>query len=166
MTQKAALLSAVTLLVGLAGCGYKAGGPYRSGIQTVYIDMAGTREFRRFLEYDLTEALKKRLNSQGTPYRLAPREKADSILQVEILEVVQNAFAPDYETRQPRDTSYTLAVRVLWRDLRSGRILLDTPVQLETVDYLPPTGETEAYASDKATDRLAAAIVRKMYEDW
>jgi hypothetical protein len=148
-----------------AGCGYRAGGPYRSDIRTVYVDMAGSKEFRRDLEFTLTEAIKKRIGTD-TPYRLAAREKADTILVTEILEERQAALAPDFRSRQPREKQLTLAVRVQWKDVRTGRILVDHPALVQAVDYLAATGETEKFAQERGIDRLAQKIVNLMYEDW
>ena len=157
------LLSLATGLV--AGCGYRAGGPYRTDVRTVYVDMAGSKDFRRDLEFTLTEALKKRIG-MDTPFRLAPREKADTILMTEVLEERQAALAPDFKSRQPREKQLTLAVRVQWKDVRTGRILVDHPALLQAVDYLPAAGEPEKLAQERAIDRLAQRIVALMYEDW
>jgi hypothetical protein len=127
--------------------------------------MFGSREFRRDLEFMLTEAVKKRIGAD-TPYRLAAREKADTILTGEVLEERQAAWAPDFLSRQPREKQLTLAVKLQWRDVRTGKLLADVPVQLQTVDYLTPTGETEKFAQERAVDGLARQIVAKMYEDW
>lgn len=159
------LLIGVLALIGPAGCGYRAGGPFRSDIHTVYVDMAGSKEFRRDLEFMLTEAVKKRI-ATDTPYRLADRKNADTILKAEVLEQRQAAFAPDFHSRQPRDKQLTLAVRVQWQDVRTGRVLADPPVLLQAVDYLPTAGESEKLAQQRAIDRLAARIVAIMYEDW
>ena len=149
----------------LVGCGYRAEGLFRPNIDTIAIDMFESREFRRNLEFQLTEAVKKRINLE-TPYRLAPKETADTILRGEVLEERQAAFAPDFASRIPRETQLTLAVRVEWKDLRTGEILLDRPVLLQAVDYLRPTGETERYAQQVVIDKLAARIVSEMYADW
>ncbi len=165
MSRQLPWISIVALLVILPGCGYKAGGPYRTDVQTVYVEMFGSREFRRDLEFMLTEAVKKRIGAD-TPYRLAAREKADTILSGEVLEERQAAWAPDFLSRQPREKQLTLAVKLQWRDVRTGKLLADVPVQLQTVDYLTPTGETEKFAQERAVDGLARQIVAKMYEDW
>ncbi len=161
------LLSIASLLAlgGLCGCGYRAGGPFRSDIRTVYVDMFGSKEFRRDLEFKLTEAVKKRI-AIDTPYRLADRANADTILVGEVLEERQAALAPDYRSRQPREQVATLAVRVQWKDVRSGRLLAERPVVLQSADYLRATGESEQLAEERAIDRLAARIVALMYEDW
>ena len=165
MSTPLRIASLLLLVGGLTGCGYKAGGPFRSDIRTVYVDMVGSKEFRRNLEFTLTEAIKKRIGTD-TPYRLAPREKADTILVAEVLEERQAAFAPDFQSRQPREKQMTLAVRVQWKDVRNGRLLADQPALLQAVDYLTPTGESESFAQERAIDRLAARIVALMYEDW
>lgn len=155
---------ALSMLAG-TGCAYHWGGPFRNDVSTVYVDMFTSREFRRDIEFNLTEAVKKRISSD-TPYRLTSREKADTLLTGEVTEVRQTAFAEDFRTRQPREKQLTLAVRIQWKDLRSGRMLVDVPVQLQAADYLPPTGETDTFALDRAVDGMARQIVARMYEDW
>jgi len=158
------MLLTVGLLLPATGCGYSAHGLFRSDARTVHVAMFESREFRRDLEFMLTEAVKKHINSD-TPFRLAPREKADTILKGEILEERQAAFAPDFLTRMPRDRQMTLVIRLEWTDLRTGKVLLDRPLLLQAVDYLPPAGETEKFAQQKVIDRLAARIVAQMYDE-
>ncbi len=152
-------------LCGLVGCGYSSDTLFRTDVKTVYVQMFDTREFRRDLEFMLTESIKKRV-ATDTPYRIAPKEKADTILKGEVLEERQAAFAPGFRSRQPRDMQMTLVVRMEWKDVRTGRMLVDQPLLLQAVDYLPPAGETEKYAQQKGMDRLAARIVAQMYNDW
>ena len=147
------------------GCGYTAGGPYRKGIETVHVDMFGTREFRRGLEFQLTEAVKKRVGLD-TPYRLSPLERADTTLSGDILEVRQAAWAPDPLTRQPREKQMNLAVQVRWKDLRTGKMLFDAPIRLQAADYLPAAGETEAYTEQRVIEKMAQQIVAQMYDPW
>jgi hypothetical protein len=152
-------------LGGLTGCGYQAGGLQRDGIQTVHVEMFGSRVFRRDIEFTLTEAIKKRI-AMDTPYRLAPKNRADSVLRGEVLEVRQSAYAPDPVSRIPRETQLTLAVRVQWQNLHTGELEVDQPVQLQAVDYSRQLGESEAFALDQATDRLARKITELMYAEW
>lgn len=165
MITRLSIVGLLVVPVLASGCGYRAGGPYRSDIETVYVEIFGSREFRRDLEFMLTEAVKKRI-AADTPYRVAPREKADTILSGEVLEVRQAAFAPDFRSRQPRDKQLTLAVRLRWKDARSGRVLVEQPVELQAADYLPPAGETEEFAQERAVHAMARKIVEKLYEDW
>ncbi len=155
----------VLALAALGGCGYRSDELFRPDVRTIYVDMFTSKEFRRDLEFSLTEAVKKRI-SMETPYRLAPREKADTILKGEVIEERQTAFAPDPESRLPREKQLTLAVKLQWKDQRTGRILMDQPVLLQAVDYLPPAGETEKFAQHKDIDRLAQRIIAKLYAEW
>lgn len=158
---------AVTLfLFGLlAGCGYDSGSVFRTDIETVHVPMFESRTFRRDLEFQLTEAVKKKI-ATDTPYRIAPFEKADTVLSGEVLEERQAAYAPDFATRQPRDEQMTMIVRVKWTDQRTGAALFDRPLLLQSIDYLPGAGETEKYAQQKAIERMATRIVTQMYNDW
>jgi hypothetical protein len=159
------VLGLLAALCSLTGCGYSSRELFRTDVETVYVEMFESREFRRNLEFTLTEAVKKRI-ATDTPYRVAPREKADTILKGEVLEQRQAAFAPDFRSRQPRDKQMTVVVRVQWKDVRTGRLLIDKPLLLQAVDYLPPAGESEEFAQQKALDRLAARIVAEMYNEW
>lgn len=164
--QRAIRLIAPTLaLLVLTGCGYSSSGLYRGGVDSVYVNMFETRTFRRNLEFQLTEAVKKRINMH-TPYKLESRERADTILEGEVLEERQASFAPDFGSRIPREIQLTLAVRLKWKDLRTGEVLFDRPVTLQAVDYLTPTGETERYAQQVAIDKMAERIMTYFYNDW
>lgn len=162
------LLSLPCLLAVLSvapGCGYRTDQLFRADVKTVYVDMFESKEFRRDLEFMLTEAVKKKIGTD-TPYRLAPRDKADTILRGEILEVRQAAFAPSPLSRLPRDKEMMLAIHLEWKDLRSGNLLINQPVLLQAVDYLPPGGEREKFAEEKVIEKMASRVVARMYDDW
>ncbi|MBU0639790.1 MAG: hypothetical protein KKB50_13060 [Planctomycetes bacterium] len=161
----AVLSAAVATLWGVSGCGYSTQGLFRADVKTVYVEMFASQEFRRDLEFMLTEAVKKRIATE-TPYRLASKEKADTILRGALLEERQAAFAPDPRTRLPREKQMTMICRVEWKDMRDGRLYVDQPLLLQAVDYLPPAGESEKFAQQRAIERLAARIVSKLYADW
>lgn len=135
-------------------------------IRTVAIDMFETREFRRDLELQLTEALAKRINSDS-PYRLVRKEFADTLLTGEIREVRQNTIGRDFRTVLPRETAATLVVAFQWKDLRNGEILVDRPNFVQTVDYTRRLDEDFYHAMQRATDRMAERIVESMeIDDW
>lgn len=157
--------SSVLLTLIAPGCGYSQHDLFRSDIESVHVEIFESKEFRRDIEFWLTEAVKKKISSY-TPYKLTSREKADTILRGEILEERQNSFAPDYATRLPRDQQLTLVMRVQWKDQRSGQMLVDQPLLLQGADYLPPAGETEYFGQTKAIDRMATRIIQKMYAEW
>ena len=98
------------LLVGLlasttlsAGCGYTTQRPFPQNVSSVFVEMFHTKDFRRDLEFRLTEAVVKRIE-MDTDYRIAPRKDADTVLSGELLEVTQNTLGEDFRTDLPRET--------------------------------------------------------------
>ena len=80
-----AVVLAALLALGLSsGCGYRTDQLFRADVKSVYVDMFESKEFRRDMEFMLTEAVKKKITTD-IPYRLAARDKADTILRGEIL---------------------------------------------------------------------------------
>jgi len=158
----------------LSGCGYTTDRTkiYRTSntqgkpIRTVAVDVFGSREFRRGLEIQLTEAVKKRLNSDS-PFRIANKDYADTLLSGEVKEVRQATIGRTFDTAQPRETSQTVVVAFQWKDLRTGEVLVDRPNFVQTVDYVPPLNEDFYHASQRSMDRLAERIVEQMEtDDW
>jgi hypothetical protein len=158
---------AIALSVALTtiGCAYSTARPYPGTVQTVCVEMFGSKEFRRGLEFQLTEAVQKRILTDTT-YRLADKAQADTLLTGEVVEVRQAALGSDPRTGRPRETAATFVVSVQWKDLRSGKVLLDRPAMVQTVDYIQPVGETFFQASNEAIDDLAERIVEEMQTDW
>lgn len=135
-------------------------------IRTVAVDMFGSREFRRGLEVQLTEALSKRIEAE-TPFKLAKKERADSQITGEILEVRQSTIGRTFELVRPRETSATLVISFRWKDLRTGEILLDRPSYVQTVDYIQRIGEDFYHASQRIMDRMSERMIEEMQTvDW
>lgn len=158
----------------LAGCGYstdrdkviRTTNSKNERIHTVALDVFASREFRRGLELQLTEALAKRLEAE-TPFKLAKKDRADTIITGEIREVRQSTLGRDFRTVRPRETAETVVVSFQWKDLRTGEILLDRPNYVQTVDYVRPLGEDFYHASQRAMDRLSERIIEEMQTtDW
>jgi len=148
-----------------AGCGYSNESLYRGSIRTVHVEMFQSKEFRRGIEFQMTEALRKAIDAY-TPYRNAPREKADTLLSGEILEWRESSIGHSFATDLPRETAATLAIRYRWQDLRTGKLLVDQPQLITTVQYVRPVGETVHNARNEAVDRLARKVVASMERPW
>lgn len=158
-----ALLAGVSLLT---GCGYSSGGLYRQGVQTVYVEMFQTREFRREIEFQVTEAIRKQID-RSTPYRNAEsKEKADTILSGEVLEWREATLGRSFETGLPRETAGTLVIRYRWQDMRTGKLLVEQPRLVTTVQFVPPAGETVFTGRYQAADQIARLVVESMAASW
>jgi hypothetical protein len=156
---------ALLLSWAIGGCGYSTTRPFPTDIQTVHVEMLQSQEFRRELEFRLTEALVKRIE-MDTPYRIAPRQAADALLSGEILRVENRTFGDDIDTDLPREIGSTLVVRYRFQDLNTGKILVERPRFVYQTSYIPPVGETFADGMTRAIDGLAELIVESMETDW
>jgi hypothetical protein len=158
------LLTAAASL-GAAGCGYQNERPFRQDVKTVAVEIFDSKEFRRGLELQLAEALAKRIEAE-TPYKLAKRETADSLLTGEVKEVRQATLGRSFQNTLPRETAATMTVAFQWKDLRNGEMLVQRDAFTQTVDYVPPLNETFYHASQRICDRMAERIVEEMEAPW
>ena len=149
----------------LTGCGYSTKRPFSTDIQTVHVEMFQSKEFRRELEFRLTESIVKRIE-MDTPYRIAPRKTADAVLTGEIVKVENRTLGKDLDTNLPREIGSTVVVRFRLQDLRSGDILVERPRFVFQTSYIPPVGETFTQGMTRAMDGLAEQIVETMESTW
>ncbi|MHC5109507.1 MAG: LPS assembly lipoprotein LptE [Planctomycetota bacterium] len=159
------LLLVVVFPCFLTGCGYSTARPFSADIQTIHVEMFESKEFRRELEFRLTESVIKRIE-MDTPYRIESKAKADALLSGEILQVDNRTFGDDRNTGRPRETGATVAVRFRLQDLRDGRLLVEHPRFIYQTSYIPPVGETFTDAMTRAMDGMAERIVETMEVDW
>jgi hypothetical protein len=159
------MICAVSFLGLLSGCGYTTRRPFETDIQTIHVEMMQSKEFRRELEFRLTESLVKRIE-MDTPYRIAPKNTADAILTGEILNVDNRTFGTDFQRDLPREIGSTVIVRFRLQDLRSGDLIVDRPRNVYQTSYIPPVGETFSDAMTRAMDGLAEQMVESMESAW
>jgi hypothetical protein len=174
------LLPTACCLLLLTGCGYQQSGSpdpnagksaykwaslYREDIQTVAVPIFTNKDFRRGVEFTLTDALVKQMEAH-TPYRVASRDRADTILEGEIVSIDVATMSRDVRTAIPQEQLYIMTVNFRWKDLRSGRILLERKSFQQTASYYATLGEGEFVGSQNSVERLALAIVQEMQADW
>lgn len=168
---------AATML--LAGCGYNQSGSdkntpdagyrwnslFREDVSSVAVPVFTNKSFRRGVELRLTQAVVKNLEAHA-PYKVVPRERADTVLEGQITNVEVNTLYRDFRTNLPREQQMTLTLDFVWKDLRNGRILAQrTGLQHNGVFY-PTIGESEFVGSQQAIERFAVLIVQEMQADW
>ncbi len=158
-------LPALMLAFLSGGCGYSTKQPFRTDIRTVHVEMFQSKEFRRELEFRLTESIVKRIE-MDTPYRIAPRKTADSLLTGEVVKVENRTFGDDFDTDLPREIGSTVVVRFRLQDLRTGEILVERPRFVYQTSFIPPVGETFTQGMTRAMDGLAEQIVETMESPW
>lgn len=169
-----AVLSLASLL---AGCccstdptkGYTTASLYRENIHTVAVPIwqRGQDVYRRGLEYQLTEAITKRIELD-TPYKVVPKSRADSVLEGRISSIDQRVMSFDPNTGQARDIEIRMSVDFTWVDLRTGEVLVDQKnVHASGVYYFPaPFSEDFFEGSSEAVNQMAERVVESMEKPW
>src|SRR5579872_6554652 len=111
-----------------AGCGYTVGAPFSPEIRSVHVPIFKSSSNRRFLEYQLTEAVQKQIQ-QRSHFRLVEATEADTRLTGRIVNLTKTALG---QTRNSdaRELQVNLAVEVTWEDARSGEVLRQQRVPL------------------------------------
>lgn len=159
-------------LTHLSGCGYQMGAGvdgspslYRSDVSTVAVPILANKSFYRGIEMQLTRALVTQLESR-TPYRVASRERADTILEATITDIRVSTVSSDVNTSLPQEQLFTVTLDLTWKDLRSGLILVERTNFEQSSTYYPTLGEGRFVGSQAAVEAIAAAIVQQLQKDW
>ena len=148
----------------MAACGYTTRPLYSPAYRTVAVPIFANKSFRREWEFRLTEAVAKNIEAR-TPYKVAPRDKADTILTGEIIDDPENVLTRRLGTNLPRETQVTVLVNFTWKD-RTGRVLVERKDFNRSATEIMQLGEREEDAEQMAIERLAAAIVDQMQAEW
>ena len=178
-----AALACVAITLAVAGCGYGRGpgGPgdgsssgsggyqwrslYRDDVRTVAVPIFTNRSYRRGVEFSLSRAIVNQLETTS-PYKVVPRERADTVLEGEILDVNLRTLSPDVNTGLPQEQLYIVRLNFTWKDLRTGKILVERRRFEQSTTYYPTLGEGQFVGSQQNVERLALAIVQEMQADW
>lgn len=165
----------VALVLALSGCGYDQGAGsdagykwqslYRSDVRTVAVPIFTTRSFDRGVEFGLSEAVVKQMEAT-TPYKVVPRERADTILEGQVVDVSVSTLSTDPDSAIPQEQMLGLTIDFIWKDLRSGRILVERRGFEHTSSYYPTLGEGRFIGRQQAVEKLALAIVQELQGDW
>src|SRR5688572_25985372 len=170
----------LALCLSLTSCGYQQSGSYseasvksgyrwsslyREDVRTVAIPIFTNRDFRRGVEFRLTKALINQLES-STPYRVTPRERADTILEGEIVHIDIADLSRDVRANVPQEQLYVLTVNFTWKDLRSGRVLVERRNFQQTAAYFATLAEPDFTGAQHSAEKLARSIVQELQADW
>ncbi|MEC7446517.1 MAG: LptE family protein [Planctomycetota bacterium] len=169
-TQRATLgvLLAFTGLLLSTGCrGYQFGNRaiFRPDIRTVHVPIFENETFRQTLGQRLTESVIREIQSR-TPYQLADRSSADSVLQGRILSE-QKRVLGENQFDEPRDLQIEFLIEVNWAT-RDGTPLMQrfTLNTTDTASFIPEAGQSMVSAQQQLIDELASSIVNQMESGW
>ena len=145
--------------------GYQWRSLYRQDVRTVAVPIFRSTSFERGTEFSLSKALVNQIEA-STPYKVVPRERADTILEGEIVETDVNSLSSDRGAAIPQEQMMVVTINFIWKDLRTGRILVERRNFEQTATYYPTLGEGPFVGRQQAVERLALAIVQELQADW
>lgn len=163
----------ILLILLLGGCGMHSGdgggwhwsSTYRQDIHSVAVPIFTTRDYHRGVEFQLTDALVKKIE-EFTPYKVEPRERADTLLEGEIVSIQTTTLQLDPYTATPQEEQYSIIVNFTWKDLHTGKVLMTRQNFQQTTSYFPTLGEGQWVGSENTVDRLSLGIVHEMEGAW
>lgn len=164
---------AIGLSLTAAGCGYQGGDPggysqttlFRQDVRTVAVPIFESKSFHRGVEFQLTKAIVQQIETT-TPYKVVDAERADTVLEGQVVEVALSNISSDSRAAIPQEQLYKVTVNFVWKDLRSGKILVDRRNFEQTSTFYPTLGEGRFVGSQQATEQLARGIVQELQADW
>ena len=191
------LVASAALLVPACGwdghldiLGYTTRPNYDPSIRTVYVPIAINVTMRRGLEFELTRALVREIESKiPTMKVVSDRSCADTELLVKIVSETKALLIPN-QLGEIRDGQFTMTTEVIWRDLRPGHHneLLSRPLQGRPADpplpgaapptegppvvvqalsrFTPELGQSRLTAEQTMINTLAVQIVSMMEKPW
>jgi len=154
------------------GCGYsKPGDPsanswyqwkslYREDVKSVAVPIFKNKSYDRGVEFSLSKAIVNQVETR-TPYKVMPRERADSILEGEIVSVSRQTLSSDPTADIPQEQLYVVRINFVWKDLRSGQILCERRNFEQTATFYPTLAEDQFVGSQQNCEKLALGIVQE-----
>ena len=162
--------SIVAACLGFCGCagmsGYSSESLFPQEVDSVYVEMFDNRSFRRGVEYELTDALAKRIEAE-TPYKIiSSRDRADTVISGQIESIRESVLTVERETGRALEKEVQLQAVVNWKDLKTGELLIDNKTVRASATYSQWQNQGFAYASALAANNLARRIVELMEKEW
>ena len=117
------------------------------------------------MEFQLSRALVQQIDAES-PYKVVPKERADTILDGQINEIRLQNVSTDSNLAIPQEQLYVITVDFTWKDLRTGRILVERRNFQQTNTFYPTLGEGEYVGSQQTSEKLASGIVQELQADW
>ncbi|MEJ2648596.1 MAG: LptE family protein [Sedimentisphaerales bacterium] len=154
----------------LEGCstfaGYSNESIFPENVKTVSVKMFDNQTFRRGVEYELSDALAKRIETD-TPYKIVTSEDyADSVITGRILNIGEAALTMERLTGHVLEKEVGMTAVVNWKDLKTGELLIDNLTISSSASYSEYQNQDFQYGSSLAANNLALNIVEHMEKSW
>jgi len=164
------LLCSCAICFGLCGCaeiaGYSNESLFPEDIKSVCLEMFHNRTFRRGVEYELSDALAKRIELD-TPYKIVSNaDRADTVINGQIVSISEFALSTDRDIGSVLEKEVELLAVVNWKNLKTGQLMIDHKQVIASASYSVYQMQDFKYASSLAANNLARKIVELMERKW
>ena len=165
-----AVLCFCALCLGLCGCagmaGYSNESLFPEDVRSVCVEMFDNQTFRRGVEYELSDALAKRIEVD-TPYKIvSDSDRADTVITGQIVSIGELALSTDRELGTVLEKEVEMQAVVNWKNLKTGQLLIDHIIVSASASYSEYQQQDFKYASALAANNLARKIVELMERKW
>lgn len=165
-----ALLCCNLCVFGLCGCsgmaGYSNESLFPRNVESVRLEMFDNQTFRRGVEYDLSDALAKRIEVD-TPYKIVTSaDRADTVMGGQIVSIQEMWLSTDRELGTILESEVELQAVVHWKNLTTGELMIDHLTVSASASYSTYQLQDFKYASTLAANNLAKKIVELMEHGW
>lgn len=156
--------------LGFCGCadmgGYSNKSLFPQDVSSVCLEMFENKSFRRGVEYELSDALSKRIEA-ATPYKIiSSKDRADTVMSGQIILINESVLSVERESGQPLEKEVQLSAVVNWKNLKTGQLLIDNKTVTSQATYSAYQDQDFSYASSLAANKLARSIVELMEKEW
>ena len=163
-------VSLCTVSLSLCGCtimqGYSNESMFPKDVKSVYVEMFDNQTFRRGVEYELSDALAKRIEAQ-TPYKIVSNsDRTDTVISGQITTIREQTLSVERDTGRVLEKQVELRAVVNWENLKTGKIMIDNKSVSATATYSEYQTQEFKYASTLAANNLARKIVELMENQW
>lgn len=165
--REGALLLLALLSLNLGGCaGYSGKSVFPRNIASVRLEMFDSLSYRRGVEYDLTDALAKRIETD-TPYKIiTSADRADTVMSGKIVAIRQVGLSVERELGGILENEFEIEAIVSWKNLKTGEFLIENESVKAAASFTPRQNQDTKYASMLAANNLAQKIVELMETQW
>ena len=147
--------------------GYSALSVFPDGITSVAIPIFKNETFVRGVEFDLTDALIKEIESRS-PYKVMAEARADTVLIGEIRKIELDQLSKSPLTGLSEEVIVSVTIDFEWKDLRTGRPIIVRKNFTGYGLFVPsqPTGESIQLGRFAAVQHLARDLVNELQAQW
>lgn len=170
MSSTCGFLCLLALAVSLCGCagigGYKNESLFPRDVSSVCLKMFDNQSFRRGVEYELSDALAKRIEAE-TPYKIVSNaDIADTTISGQITSIGELSLSTDRDIGVVLEKEVEVRAVVTWKNLKTGELLIDHVPVVASASYSEFQMQDFKYASSLAANNLARKIVELMERNW